>query len=308
MATSRGPASDLERAQHHELLRLVSRRARGEGTTATGIPALSLLRSSRPSELRHGIIQPSLCLVVQGGKQIQVDRESYAYGAGSYVMSAIEYPTSGRITVATPSVPYLAIRIALDVHELADVIAHAELALARPPARRAPAVFVGAAERPLLGCMLRLVQLADEPDSAAFLAAAVIREIMFRLLRTEHGPLIYRSVKPAHLGIGRALDWLRRHFDQPLDVTALAKTSRMSVSSLRHEFKSTTALAPLQFQKQLRLHEARRLLMTGEVDAGTAAFRVGYASPSQFSREYRRLFGAPPLRDVRKLVGTAGDP
>ena len=306
MPTAAAPLEALDRAQRDAMLRLVGRRAHGEGATETAIPFLSLLRSSRPTAMRHGILTPSMCLVVQGDKRLLVGRDAYSYGPGWYVMSALEFPTSGQITHATPSAPYLAIRIHFDVREIAEVIAEGELAPRRDTAR-GPAVFVGAADCRLISCLLRLLQLLDEPDSAAFLAGAIKREIIFRLLKTERGPLIYRSVKPASLGVGRAIDWLRRHFDQPIDIDQLARTSRMSVSGLRHEFKAATALAPLQFQKQLRLQEARRLLLAGEVDAGTAAFRVGYESASQFSREYRRMFGAPPIRDIKKLAPSSAE-
>ena len=297
-------ANDLARAQRDALLQLAARRAKTDGTTETAIPFLSLLRSAKPTPLSHGILQPSMCLVVQGDKQLMVGAETYRYGAGWYVMSALEFPVAGHIVRASQATPYLAVRVTFDVRELADVIVEAELT-ERETAPAGPAVIVGAADPRMLGCLLRLVQLLDEPDGGAFLAPAVQRELIYRLLRSERGGLILRSVKPANLGVGRAIDYLRRHFAQAIDIAALARTSRMSVSGLRHEFKAATALAPLQFQKQLRLQEARRLLMAGEVDAGTAAFRVGYESPSQFSREYRRMFGAPPIRDIRKLAGAA---
>ena len=283
----------LERAQRDELLRLVTRRATLDGENRTAIAAVSLLRASKPQPLRRGILEPSMCLIVRGGKKLMVGRETFRYGAGSYTCSAIDFPTAGQITDA----PYLAVRLKLDPREIAEIIVEAKLGATRTTG--AP-VFVGDADPALIGAVLRLVQLLDEPDGGAFLARSAVREILFRLLRSPHGPVIIRSVKPAHLGVGRAVDWLRTHFERPVDIEALAKASRMSVSSLRHEFKAATALAPLQFQKQLRLQEARRLLMTGEVDAGSAAFRVGYESPSQFSREYRRMFGAPPIRDLRK--------
>jgi AraC-like DNA-binding protein len=162
-------------------------------------------------------------------------------------------------------------------------------------------VFVSPSDAPLRASILKLLQLADEPDDAAFLAAPVKREIIYRLLKGEHGPAIARCVKPKSMGVVKAIGWVKRHFDEPIAIDALAKASRMSVSSLRHEFKATTAMGLLQYQKQLRLQEARRLLLAGEVDASGAAFRVGYESASQFSREYRRLFGAPPVRDIQKM-------
>lgn len=291
----------LDQLTHDELLRLVARHARSDGMTATAIDALSLLRSSRTTSLTYGVIQPSLCLIVQGDKRLHVGRDRYDYGAGSYVVSAIEFPTSGEITAASTARPYLALRLGFDAAELAAIVAEARLDLRARPVTQQPAVFVAPAEPRLTGCFLRLVQLLDEPDRASFLAGAIKREILYRLITGEHGGRLARGVKHTALGVGKAIDWLRQHYREPIDVEDLARASRMSVSSLRHEFKATTAMGLLQFQKQLRLQEARRLLLAGEVDAGAAAFRVGYESPSQFSREYRRLFGAPPIRDVQKL-------
>jgi AraC-like DNA-binding protein len=303
--------ADFASAQHDELLRLVARRATADGQTETAVPFVRLLRESRPTARRHGVIEPSLCALLQGRKRMHVGAQTFEYAAPQYVMSAVEFPTSGHVIAATPRAPYLAIRIALDAGEIAQVIADAGLdagrhagldaglAAATAPGSQRPAVFVGDADGALQGCFLRLVQLLDDPDTAQFVAAGVRREIVYRLLRGEHGAKILRTIQPSSLGVRRAIDWLRRHFDEPIDIVALAKTCRMSVSSLRHEFKAATALAPLQFQKQLRLQEARRLLLSGDVDAGSAAYRVGYESASQFSREYRRLYGAPPIRHVR---------
>ena len=300
--------ADFESAQHDELLRLVARHATTDGQTATVVPFLRLLRESHPTARRHGVIEPSLCAIVQGRKRMYVGAQTLNYVAPQYVMSVVEFPTSGHVMEATPRTPYLALRLALDAGEIAQVIVDAKLDLATKPAANKPAVFVGRADAGLQSCLFRLVQLLDEPDHAQFLAGDLRREIIYRLLRSEHGPEIYRTVQPSSLGVRRAVEWLRRHFDQPIDIEALAKTCRMSVSSLRHEFKAATALAPLQFQKQLRLQEARRLMLSGDVDAGSAAFRVGYESPSQFSREYRRLYGAPPIRHVRGNQNSTVEP
>lgn len=294
MATGRAL---FEEAQAAELVRLTDEFARSEGASATAIPFLSLLRASKPTALRSGILEPSLCLVVRGEKRLLIGKEAHRYGAGHYVSSAIEFPTSGHIIAA----PYLAVRIVLDPREMAQVVIDSGIDLATVAGSRKPAVCVAKADVPLVGCIVRLLGLLEEPRDVAFVADAVKRELTFRLLQSPGGPLIYRSVRPGNLGVGRAIDWLRQHFDRPMDIDALARQSHMSISALRHEFKAATALAPLQFQKQLRLQEARRLLLAGEVDAGSAAFRVGYESPSQFSREYRRMFGAPPIRDIQRL-------
>jgi AraC-like DNA-binding protein len=291
----------LARVTREELLRAASRAASGEGATATSIPFLSILRSSKPTRTRHGVLEPSLCFVVQGAKRLEIGGTSHAYGAGSYVASAIDFPTSGQITRATRDEPYLAVRIAFDATEIAAIIVEAGLDLGAAAPRASESVFVSTSDAPMRASLLKLLQLLDEPADAVFLAGAVKREIIYRLLKGEHGPAIYRCVKPRSLGVVKAIGWVKRHFAEPMAIDALAKASRMSVSSLRHAFKATTAMGPLQYQKQLRLQEARRLLLAGEVDASGAAFRVGYESASQFSREYRRLFGAPPVRDVQKM-------
>ncbi len=291
----------IERATREETVRIVRSLATTEGTNGTSLPFLSILRATRPSTTRSGILEPSLCYVVQGGKRLEVGRATYTYGAGSYVVSAIAFPTSGQITHASRAAPYLAIRVALEATEIAAVLVDAKIDLTPRAAPTGPGIFVATTDAPLEASVLNLLRLTSDAGDATFLAAAVKREIIYRLLKSPHGSVIHRAVKPKSLGVVRAIDWVRRHFAEPITIDALARASRMSVSSLRHEFKAATALAPLQFQKQLRLQEARRLMLGGELDAGGAAFRVGYESPSQFSREYRRLFGAPPMRDVHKL-------
>nr|HEX4315353.1 AraC family transcriptional regulator [Kofleriaceae bacterium] len=291
-----------------ELADLIARRARRDGRTETALPFLTLLRESRPTAIRRGVIEPSLCAVVQGAKRLHVGTDTYDYAAPSFAMSTVEYPTSGRVIAASPRAPYLALRLALDPGEIAQVIVDADLELAPEAGVARPGVFVGATDAELTACLARLVRLLDEPAVAAYLAIGVRREIIYRLLRGPHGATIYRTIRPSSDGVRRAVDWLRRNFDRRIDIEALARTCRMSVSSLRHDFKAATALAPLQYQKQLRLQEARRLLVAGELDAGGAAHRVGYASQSQFTRDYHRLFGAPPIQHVRAARGSTLEP
>jgi AraC-like DNA-binding protein len=289
----------LERANRDEMIRIISRRAKQDGRSPTAIDFLELLRYVRPAGMTHGVFEPSFCLIVQGAKQLLVGPETFDYGALSYVTTATEFPASGRVTQATSTRPYLALRVKFTATDVASVVTDAGLDLSRGPQLPGPPVFVGRSDAGMQAGLLRLLQLLDDPAPSQFLAESARRELLYRLLRGDNGALLFRSVKPQNLGVGRAVEWLRRHFTEPIDIVALAKTSRMSVSSLRHEFKTATAMAPLQFQKQLRLQEARRLMLGGELDAGTAAFRVGYESQSQFTREYRRLFGAPPIRHVR---------
>jgi AraC-like DNA-binding protein len=193
------------------------------------------------------------------------------------------------------------VRVAFEATEIAAIIVEAGLDLTSSDSMASGSVIVSTSDAPMRTSLFKLLQLAQAPAEAAFLAGAVKREIIYRLLKGEHGPAIYRCVKPKNLGVVKAIGWVKSHFAEPMAIERLAKASRMSVSSLRHEFKATMAMGLLQYQKQLRLQEARRLLLAGEVDASGAAFRVGYESASQFSREYRRLFGAPPVRDVQKM-------
>ncbi|AKT42717.1 AraC family transcriptional regulator [Chondromyces crocatus] len=291
-----GPTAGI----HDEILHRASRLTATDGFTTTAIPFLSLIRSSRTTTTSHGILDPSLCLVVQGEKRLHIATRTFDYGPGSYVVSVMDFPTSGQITRASRPAPYIGLRITLTPKELAAIIVEARLQLLDETLVPGPSVFIGDADAALQRSVLRLLQLLDDPQDTDFLAASAKREVLYRLLRGPLGPTLVRCILQKDLRIERAIAWLKDHFDEPLRIEALARASHMSVSSLQHKFKAATTMGPLQFQKQLRLHEARRLLLMGGVDAGGAAYRVGYESPSQFSREYRRLFGSPPLQDVKR--------
>jgi AraC-like DNA-binding protein len=283
---------------------LAGRHLPDDGRRQTAIPFLSLIRAGGRGAVNRGVLQPSFCLVIAGRKETHLAQEVIRYGAGDFLVAVIDTPSSGQIVRASRAVPYLAASIALDVAEIAAVAL--EMAMPAPPVLRVktlPGAFVGRADAELRDTVHRLLRLLDAPRDAAFLAPAIRREIAYRLLSGEHGALLYRNAVAGQgeQGVGRAIAWLRTHLDRPLRVEELAQASNMSVSSLHHKFKAVTNMGPLQYQKQLRLQAARQLLLTGDVDAGHAAARVGYESQSQFSREYRRLFGAPPMQDVRSL-------
>ncbi|WP_211441209.1 AraC family transcriptional regulator [Collimonas humicola] len=268
----------------------------------TALPYLSFIRFTRPTELTRGILEPSMCLVLQGKKKVLIGSEISHYGRGSYVLSAIDMPVSGQVSDASLAEPYLGVRIALDAREIAAQIIEHKLAVPKNSQPRA-AAYVEAADAELQDAFLRLARLLKKPRDLAVLAPLVKQEILFRLISARNGGLLAQTVL-AHdqeKGVNQAIHWIKTNYAEPMHIEKLAKTVSMSVSNLHHRFKAITVMSPLQYQKQVRLLEARKLLLGGSIEAATVAFKVGYESPSQFSREYRRLFGASPLQDMEYL-------
>ena len=241
-------------------------------------------------------------MLIQGKKTFHLGNEIVQYVAGDYLASVIDMPGAGQITGATKDAPYIGVRIELPAKEIADVIVEAKIVVG-PGDKLNPAAFVGKSDAELLDLVIKMLRLLDGPKDSAFLAGHLKREMIYRLLTGNYGHLFYQNaaVEQRIGGIGKAISWVQENFSEPLDVERLAKYNNMSVSTLHHKFKAVTTMAPLQYQKNLRLQEARRLLMSGAVDATTAALEVGYESPSQFNREYRRLIGLPPLKDIKAL-------
>jgi AraC-like DNA-binding protein len=272
---------------------------------ATSIPFLSLLRSSHPTPVTRGVLKPSCCVILQGHKRVHLAGDILDYGPGEYLVVSIDMPASGHIVSATPDKPYLLLNIELDPAEIAAIVLEAKVAIdSEQPVRGA---FVGKSDDALQESLYQLVRLLQAPAAeAAFLAVGVKREIIYRMLSGAYGRQLYQNVvlDQQDRGISKAIAWLKQRYDQPVKVEDLAQATNMSVSSLHHRFKAVTTMGPMQYQKQLRLQAARTLLLNGETDASTAAYQVGYESASQFSREYRRLFGAPPIQDIRKLRNT----
>ena len=234
--------------------------------------------------------------------------EIFIYDTSRYLVASVDLAVSGQVIEATPEAPYLGFRLDLDAREIASLILQAGLpaANAAPPER---GIFLGEATTALYDAVLRLLRLLESPADIPALAPLAEREVLYRLLRESQGKRIAQmATAQGHSPrIAKAIGWLRAHFTEPLRIEAFARDVNMSPSSLHHHFKAVTAMSPLQFQKQLRLQEARRLLLAEGVDAATAAHRVGYESASQFSREYSRMFGEPPVRDLRRLRD-AGQP
>ncbi|QGZ41872.1 AraC-like DNA-binding protein [Pseudoduganella flava] len=268
----------------------------------TAIPWLSFIRLAAPTPTQCAMLEPSMCLLLQGEKRTLVGQEVLAYGPGSYVLSGVELPVAGQVTAATAAAPYLGIRVGLDTKELAAFLL--EMRPPVPPAAEGrSAVYVEQADDALLDVFGRLLRLLESPRDVPVLARILKQELTYRLLTAPSGGVLAQTVLGGtdEQPVGRAIRWIREHYDEPLSIDALAREVRLSTSVLHRRFKQVTVMSPLQYQKQVRLLEARKLLLTSGLEAATVAYRVGYESPSQFSREYRRQFGAPPLRDAALL-------
>jgi AraC-like DNA-binding protein len=274
----------------------------GQPHRPEALPALMLFRSGSKSGPVCGLYEPGVALIVQGRKEVLLGSDRIIYGPHDVLMSALNLPAVAQVLDASPEKPYLSLMLRMDPHEIARLMVDGHV----PPARsqaQARAMGTGGLSWPLLNAFQRLVDLLDDPGSIPALAPLIQREIAYRLLMSEHGERL-RQIGTAGTQshqIGRAIDWLQTHFTEALRIDDLAAHARMSVSTFHHHFRSLTAMSPLQYQKWLRLNEARRLMLAERLDASTAAFRVGYESASQFSREYSRQFGAPPMRDIAGL-------
>ncbi|KHK00750.1 AraC family transcriptional regulator [Desulfovibrio sp. TomC] len=268
----------------------------------TAIPGLTLNAWDAPTELTHYVHEPSLCLIAQGAKRVLLGKETYTYDPSHFLISSVDLPVVAQISEASREKPYLGLGLKLDRPTIARMMADSNVPLpqAQPSDR---ALATGTVTAPLLNAVHRLIDLLDTPQDIAILAPLVQREILYRLLVGDQGARLRQIAASGTQSnqIAQAIDWLRDNYTQPLRVDALATYAKMSPSSFHRHFRAVTNKSPLQFQKLLRLHEARRLMLTDNLDAATAAFQVGYESHSQFNREYSRLFGAPPLRDIKKI-------
>ena len=293
--------------QQAELADRIARNAATDGVHPTAVPGLSLVRASAPSQPLPAVYHPSLCLVVQGRKRALLGDAAYVHDPLHYLVVSMTLPMTGQVIEASAAKPYLCLRVDVDPALVNELLR--QLGPAAPPRADDPrALFLARTSGPLLDAVLRLVRLLDTPGEAAVLAPLALREIHYRVLVGELGQRLRglcETDAPAQR-VARAIELLKARYAEPLRVGELAAAAHMSPSSLHQRFKAATALSPLQFQKQLRLQEARRLMLVDGLEAATASRRVGYESPSQFSREYRRLFGAPPRREVVAMRGAGG--
>ncbi|SIS08708.1 transcriptional regulator, AraC family [Aquipseudomonas alcaligenes] len=298
------PDANAMHSQRLQLAELIARFAGADGTHDTAIANLVLFRASKPSPITHTLYRPALCVTAQGQKVVCLEDERYCYDPLHYLVAAVTLPVTGEVTEATVDEPYLGMRLDIDPAELGELIASAG-PIGLPSRSSGRGLHVDPLDTSLLDAVLRLLRLLTTPRDIAMLAPLVRREILYRLLCSPQGQLlrdIATADSQAHR-VNRAIEWLNRHYDEPLRIDELARVANLSTSTLHHRFKAVTAMSPLQYQKQLRLQEARRLMLCENLDVSSAGYRVGYESPSQFSREYSRLFGEPPVRDLARLRG-----
>lgn len=287
--------------QRDEIAAILHRHCPADGTVETAIPGLLLFRGSRTDVPTCAIMASVFALMVQGAKQITVGDETYDYDARHCLISSVDLPMFSRITRASASEPYLGLGLLLDPLKISELAA--AIPQNRLPGNVDRGIAVGMLSAEIQGAALRLARLLDAPADIPVLAPIFERELLYRLLTSALGSRLRQAAASGSHShqIVRAIDWLKSNLDQPISIDRLASLSNMSKSSLHHHFKALTAMTPLQYQKQMRLHEARRLMLATDTDAASAAHHVGYESPSQFNREYRRMFGTPPGRDIAQL-------
>jgi AraC-like DNA-binding protein len=291
-----------------ELARLMESITRhvGEGVTTTALPGVSLLCARRATEPLGDVVEPTLGVIAQGVKQTTLNGRTFTYGPGQFLIVSVDLPVVGHIAQASPDKPLLAFVLELRPDKIASLLLEtAPAATPRPGGvdTTPAAIAVSDASSALLDAIGRLLALLDAPEDAAALAAGIEREVLWRLITGPQAATVRQiglaDSRLTHLA--RAIGWIRAHYDETLRVEDLAKLATMSVTSFHRHFRAVTSMTPIQFQKQIRLHKARARLLAEPADVTGAGYAVGYDSPSQFSREYRRMYGAPPSRDALAL-------
>jgi AraC-like DNA-binding protein len=302
------PTSNKPVELRSQLARAIASRTLAEGDTRTEITGLRLDRRSEPSPCISAAYQPSLVVFAQGQKRINVGKTIHLCDGSNFLLTSVDLPVVSQVVCATREQPILGLILNLEMPTVRDILSQHEFHFSEEPGD-ARAMAVGISSIELLDACIRLIKLLDHAQDIPFLATLIQREIIFRLLRSPQGKHL-RAI--ATLGeqthrTAKAIEWLRMNYAKPLRVEELANMARMGVSTLHHQFRSLTAMSPLQYQKQLRLHVARERMLNQGLDAASAAFEVGYESASQFNREYSRFFGQPPMRDIksRRTTGVA---
>ncbi|AGK52869.1 AraC family transcriptional regulator [Bacillus sp. 1NLA3E] len=291
--------------QRAELTQIIEGQTGKDGSHETAIPSLSFSRFSNITGPSYGVYMPSLCIIVQGRKEVFLAQERYVYGPADYLAASVNLPITGIVTEASYENPYLALKLEFTANQILEVLQDSQLAVnQKENAKRG--MYVSKIEISLLDAVTRLVRLLETPNDIPVLAPLIIKEIIYRVLQGQHGITLRQIVVEGSStnGIRDVIDHIMNNYDQSFRIEDLAEIANMSVSSLHRHFKEVTAMSPIQYQKQLRLQESRRLLFSESKDATEAAFRVGYESPSQFSREYSRMFGLPPKEDIKRLKET----
>lgn len=294
--------SELIVKQQKELSEIIERYAQKDGVHPTAIPSLFFIRVSKSAGQSHGVYKPSFCMVVQGAKEVWLAQERFRYSSADYLVASVHLPVTSQVTEATPKVPYLGFKLEFTSSQILELLHDTEFRM-DPKQNPKRAMFVSQIESSLLDSVIRLARLLDSPKDIPVLAPLFTKEILYRVLQGQNGIILEQLVMEGSSThqINVAIEQVMNNYASPLRIEELAEIANMSISSLHRHFKEITAMSPLQFQKQIRLQEARRLLLTESVDASEVAYRVGYESASQFSREYSRMFGYPPKADMKRL-------
>jgi AraC-like DNA-binding protein len=284
---------------------LVSKVARHIGSLekqATAVPRLTLHRRTAPTAGCPVIYEPSVIVIPQGRKQVQIGSETLTYDSSKYLLTSVDLPTVASVVEATEQEPCLALNLKLDISIAREFLSQEQFHMPDLPPN-SPAMSTGHVTAEFLSAWCRLLDLLSNPGDIPFLSGLVEREIMYRILRGPEGARLraITTLGDQSHRTAKAIAWIKANYARPLRVEELAEIAGMAVSTLHHHFRALTAMSPLQYQKQMRLQAARARMLADDVDAATVAFEVGYESPSQFNREYSRLFGQPPVRDVRSV-------
>lgn len=293
-------------ARLSEIIDLIEKHTGGvDGAYETPIPRVKLFRFSTPTEPLHALHEPSICLVVQGKKRVLIGDQALDYDSGRFLAASVDVPVVGQVIEASKEQPYLCFKLEIDRAMLAALAM--EMGPAAESGECAPGVALSPTSPELIDAATRLLRLVETPRDIPMLAPMAERELLYRLLGGEYGSRLRQLARAdSRLSqINRAIGWIKENYREAFSIEALASEARMSASALHLHFKQVTSLSPLQYQKQMRLQEARRLIFAESMDAARAGHEVGYDSPSQFSREYRRLYGAPPVQDVTRLRAAA---
>lgn len=313
MANRREPAAPLpSRAREllrAELARKIAARTGTAENRATEVPGMTLHRRTAPTAPCSATYEPGVTVIAQGRKRVDLGRNTFIYGESQYLLTSIDLPTVSQVIQASQQAPCLALSLKLEMPMIRELLSREEIQVAQAPAD-SPAMATGEATVEFLTACCRLMDLLDTPQDIPFLSGLIQREIIYRILRGPEGARL-RAI--ATLGdqshrTAKAIAWIKANYAQPLRVEELAQIAGMGVSTLHHHFQAMTAMSPLQYQKQLRLQAARGRMLVDGLDAASAAFAVGYESASQFNREYSRLFGQPPMRDIRTLRSPGASP
>ncbi len=281
--------------------KIIASSYRGENLIQTAIDPLTFYYSDAPTEMLATVYEPSVCIIVQGAKEVGVGEELIPYDPEMYLLASVHMPARVRIAEASPERPYMGLTLSFTMEQIFEVL-HEMPKPPKRPGKSQSGLYFGQMQPRLMDPVTRLVRLLDSPQDIPVLTPLILKEILYFLMTDEGGGIIHQYLMDgsATQRVVEAITKIKEAFKEPLNVKELARSVSMSESSLYHNFKQITAMSPLQYQKQLRLQEARRLMIAEGLEASAAGYRVGYESPSQFSREYARMFGLPPIADTRQ--------